>query len=138
MTEEALMELNDIRNRNFVYEGQVLALAASARAAPPVEAQVPVEDVASAPAPEPRRGTEAPSRPRSAKPKRSVRRWFRARRPPNPRIPRDYSVGDDDNVIRVQAAETLGHYAEWLDVRASDLRSSTACRSRRRSSSATR
>ena len=47
------MELNNIRNRNFLYEGQVLALARSARAAPPVEAEVPVEVVASAPVPEP-------------------------------------------------------------------------------------
>jgi membrane-bound lytic murein transglycosylase D len=30
-------------------------------------------------------------------------------------------VQDDDTVI-VQAAETLGHYADWLDLRASDLR----------------
>ena len=42
MSEESLMDLNNIRNRNFVYEGQVLALAPSARAAPPVEAEVPV------------------------------------------------------------------------------------------------
>jgi membrane-bound lytic murein transglycosylase D len=35
--------------------------------------------------------------------------------------PADYSVSDQDTVL-VQAAETLGHYAEWLDVRASDLR----------------
>ena len=48
LSEEALMELNNIRNRNFVYEGQVLALAASARAAPPVEAEVPVENVVAA------------------------------------------------------------------------------------------
>ena len=50
MTEEALMDLNSIKNRNFVYEGQVLALAASARAAPPEEAQVPVQPVAPPPA----------------------------------------------------------------------------------------
>ena len=42
LTEEALMEMNNIRNRQFIYEGQVLALAASARAKPPVEAEVPV------------------------------------------------------------------------------------------------
>jgi membrane-bound lytic murein transglycosylase D len=35
--------------------------------------------------------------------------------------PADYSV-HDDNTVRVQAAETLGHYAEWLDVRASQIR----------------
>ena len=35
--------------------------------------------------------------------------------------PGDYSVHDGDMIV-VQAAETLGHYAEWLDVRASQLR----------------
>jgi membrane-bound lytic murein transglycosylase D len=36
--------------------------------------------------------------------------------------PGDYSVASN-GTIEVQAAETLGHYAEWLDVRASRLRS---------------
>jgi membrane-bound lytic murein transglycosylase D len=35
--------------------------------------------------------------------------------------PSDYSVAPD-HTIRVQPAETLGHYAEWLELRASDLR----------------
>jgi membrane-bound lytic murein transglycosylase D len=35
--------------------------------------------------------------------------------------PGDYSVASD-GTVEVQAAETLGHYAEWLDVRASRLR----------------
>jgi membrane-bound lytic murein transglycosylase D len=35
--------------------------------------------------------------------------------------PGDYSVAKDKS-IEVQAAETLGHYAEWLDLRASRLR----------------
>ena len=35
--------------------------------------------------------------------------------------PTDYSVAANDT-IQVAAAETLGHYAEWLGVRASDLR----------------
>ncbi len=35
--------------------------------------------------------------------------------------PSDYSV-DGDQRIEVQASETLGHYAEWLGIRASDLR----------------
>jgi membrane-bound lytic murein transglycosylase D len=38
----------------------------------------------------------------------------------NPQDPSDYSV--HGNRIHVQAAETLGHYAEWLEVRASQLR----------------
>ena len=35
--------------------------------------------------------------------------------------PSNYAVGPGNRIV-VQAAETLGHYAEWLDVRASDLR----------------
>lgn len=35
--------------------------------------------------------------------------------------PTDYSVAPNDT-IQVAAAETLGHYADWLGVRASDLR----------------
>ncbi|MDX2503150.1 MAG: LysM peptidoglycan-binding domain-containing protein [Gammaproteobacteria bacterium] len=35
--------------------------------------------------------------------------------------PSDYSVGEQ-STIEIQAAETLGHYAEWLQIRASDLR----------------
>lgn len=35
--------------------------------------------------------------------------------------PSDYTVADDET-IEVQASETLGHYAEWLDIRASQLR----------------
>jgi membrane-bound lytic murein transglycosylase D len=35
--------------------------------------------------------------------------------------PIDYSVGKD-NTIRVAAAETLGHYADWLNVKAARLR----------------
>jgi membrane-bound lytic murein transglycosylase D len=35
--------------------------------------------------------------------------------------PSDYTVASDSS-IEVQAAETLGHYAEWLDLRASQLR----------------
>ena len=35
--------------------------------------------------------------------------------------PSDYTVASDDS-IEIQATETLGHYAEWLDLRASQLR----------------
>jgi peptidoglycan lytic transglycosylase D len=35
--------------------------------------------------------------------------------------PSDYSVADDDT-IEVQALETLGHYADWLDLRTQRLR----------------
>jgi membrane-bound lytic murein transglycosylase D len=35
--------------------------------------------------------------------------------------PADYQVGAEGD-IEIQAAETLGHYAEWLDLRAAELR----------------
>lgn len=121
MSEESLMELNEIRNRNFLYEGQVLALARSARAAPPVEAEVPVDVVASAPVPEPAADTEA-AEPTSEREAEEIGPALVAgTQAADSADPADYSVGDDD-VVLVQAAETLGHYAEWLDVRASDLR----------------
>jgi membrane-bound lytic murein transglycosylase D len=41
--------------------------------------------------------------------------------------PSDYTVADDQS-IEVQASETLGHYAEWLDIRASQLRRLSARR----------
>jgi membrane-bound lytic murein transglycosylase D len=121
LSEEALMELNNIRNRNFVYEGQVLALAASARAAPPVEAEVPV-DVIPVPA-----VTEAQAIAEAVEPvsEREAEEIGPALVPGTQAAtsadPGDYSIHDGDNIV-VQAAETLGHYAEWLDVRASQLR----------------
>lgn len=121
MTEEALMELNSIRNRNFVYEGQVLALDATARAAPPIEAKVPVDNVVPATPPEAVQVAEA-AEPESEKEAEEL----------GPTLlpgveaaasadPANYSVRDDHTVV-VQATETLGHYAEWLGVRASQLR----------------
>jgi membrane-bound lytic murein transglycosylase D len=120
MTEEALMELNSIKNRNFVYEGQVLALAATARVAPPAEAQVPVETLVP-PVTEPVSVAEA-SEPVS---EREADEFGPTLVPGIQAAasadPSDYSVHADGAVL-VQAAETLGHYAEWLDVRASQLR----------------
>lgn len=121
LSEQSLMDLNNIRNRNFLYEGQVLALASSARAAPPVEAEVPVDVVASAKVPEPAEDTEA-AEPVSEREAEEIGPALVAgTQAADSADPADYSVSDAD-VVLVQAAETLGHYAEWLDVRASDLR----------------
>lgn len=121
LSEQSLMDLNNIRNRNFLYEGQVLALASSARAAPPVEAEVPVDVVASAKVPEPAEDTEA-AEPVSEREAEEIGPALVAgTQAADSADPADYSVSDTD-VVLVQAAETLGHYAEWLDVRASDLR----------------
>jgi membrane-bound lytic murein transglycosylase D len=119
LTEEQLMELNNIRNRQFIYEGQVLALAASARAKPPVEAEVPVATIAAV--------AEPPAEAEAVEPvsEREAEEIGPALVPGTQTAasadPSDYSIKDSNTVI-VQAAETLGHYAEWLDVRASQLR----------------
>ena len=46
--------------------------------------------------------------------------------PIEPPDPSDYAV--HDGRVTVQAAETLGHYAEWLEIRASQLRSTNGMR----------
>jgi membrane-bound lytic murein transglycosylase D len=120
MTEEALMELNSIRNRNFVYEGQVLALAAAARAAPPAEAQVPVENIVPVPA-EPVSVAEAAEPVSEGEAEEIGPTLVPGIQAAASADPGDYSV-HDDHVVLVQAAETLGHYAEWLEIRASQLR----------------
>lgn len=118
LTEAQLMEFNALRSANFIYEGQVLALEPTAE---PVEtvAQVPVESVPVAnvepPAPvnpEPVTESEAEDEGPTLVP--GVQAAANA-------DPGDYSV-HEDGTIRVQAAETIGHYAEWLDVRATQLR----------------
>lgn len=123
LTEDRLMELNSIRERNFIYEGQVLSITQDAsRADAPSSAAVvqAVVEVASAPT-GPTAATEA-AEPTSAGEADAL----------GPTLvpgvqaavsadPSDYSVGADDS-IRVEAAETLGHYADWLGLRATDLR----------------
>lgn len=121
MTEDTLMEMNSIRNRNFVYEGQVLALNASARVAPPVEAAVPVDNVVVAPAPETTAVAEA-AEPASEREAEEIGpTLLPGMQAAASADPSDYSV-HADNTIRVQAAETVGHYAEWLGIRASQVR----------------
>lgn len=122
LSEQALMELNSIRNRNFIYEGQVLALAASARVAPP-ETEVPVETVAAAVVTPDLAEALAEAEPVS---EREAEELGPALVPGAVQAsasadPSDYSVRDD-NSVEVQATETLGHYAEWLNLRASQLR----------------
>lgn len=122
LTEEGLMQLNDIRNRNFVYEGQVLALQASARVAPPVEAAVPVDNVVPSPAPELVAAADETAEPASEKEAEDLGPTLvPGAQAAASADPADYSV-HDDQTIRVQAAETIGHYAEWLDVSATRVR----------------
>ena len=121
MSEEALMELNNLRNRNYVYEGQILALNASARAAAPVEAKVTVDNVVPATAPENVRVAEAAEPESEREAEELGPTLVPGAESAMSADPSDYSV-HAGNMVLVQAAETLGHYAEWLGVRASQLR----------------
>lgn len=121
MSEDRLMELNSIRNRNFLYEGQVLALQASARAEPPVEAEVPVDAAVTTAAPETITVAEA-AEPASEKEAEELGPTLvPGAQAAASADPSDYSV-HDGSTIRVQAAETIGHYATWLGISASQVR----------------
>jgi membrane-bound lytic murein transglycosylase D len=118
MSEQQLLELNSIRNRNFLYEGQVLALAASARSAPPVESTVPVDSVVTPP---PASVAETSPEPVSEREAEEISPALVTNLQGAPSAdPSDYSVRDKS--VRVQAAETIGHYADWLDIPPSRLR----------------
>jgi membrane-bound lytic murein transglycosylase D len=121
MTEQQLMELNSIRNRNFIYEGQVLALAPSARVAPPPEATVPVESTEPPQTPDPIQLADAAEPVSEGEAEELGPTLVPGVQAAASADPSDYSVRDD-NTIEVQATETLGHYAEWLNTRASQLR----------------
>ena len=110
LSEDELLALNDIGNRNRIYVGQELRLTSAHLPIPqpPVaeEAPEPAADdngiVASAPAVEP-----APTGPSFGVVSLAD--------------PNDYTVLDG-GVVQVEAAETLGHYADWLEVRTQRLR----------------
>jgi len=115
-----LMALNAIRGPDYLYEGQPLRLFGDAPGPDPFGATTlePREDVEIQAVTR----TAAESGPPSPA-------MLPAEGPPpvaggaspDPADPVDYSVGTDDS-IHVVAAETLGHYADWLDLPAARLR----------------
>ena len=110
LSEDELLALNNIRNRNRIYVGQELRLTSANLPIPQppvaVEAPEPPADdngiVAAAPAVEP-----APTGPSFGVVSLAD--------------PNDYTLLDGD-LVQVEAAETLGHYADWLEVRTQRLR----------------
>lgn len=137
--EEELLRLNRLSDRNFIYEGQKLRIAAAGGAVPPLPAgTVTVTEVA----PEPYLLVDAEAQPEEEPMSEGEIAQAQAAEPVSaaqaeelsPKLvsgaqavamaadPSDYTVAED-GTIEVQAAETLGHYAEWLDLRASQLRS---------------
>ena len=111
LSEDELLALNDISNRNRIYVGQELRLTAGQLLIPetPVAEFEPEPEVMTDPG-EPASGlavTPAPTGGSSGVVSLVD--------------PNDYSVIDGD-MVQVEAAETLGHYADWLEVRTQRLR----------------
>jgi membrane-bound lytic murein transglycosylase D len=103
ITAEQLLAMNSISNRNRIYPGQELMLEKQAASDLPVElpAELPAED-----SPD----SETPAAP-DAEPE--VVKLLAD--------PSDYSV-QADGTIEIQAAETLGHFANWSAVSTQRLR----------------
>ncbi len=138
VSEAELLNVNRLSDRNFIYEGQRLKVAATGETvaqlpagtvtvtelapesyiivdaeAQPEEQEVSEREIAQAQAAEPVSAAQAQALgPKLVSGAQAVAMAA---------DPSDYTVADD-GTIEVQAAETLGHYAEWLGLRASQLR----------------
>ena len=134
LTEDELMKLNRISDRNFIYEGQRLLVASNAEDTLPAGTvtitDLPPELIVEPDAqPEERPATErATALAQAAEPVSAMQAeaigpalLTGAEKVALSADPSDYTVASD-GTIEVQATETLGHYAEWLDVRATRLR----------------
>ncbi|MGI9291324.1 MAG: LysM peptidoglycan-binding domain-containing protein [Gammaproteobacteria bacterium] len=126
--EQDLMQLNGLRNKNRIYEGQVLYLHSEPKVVAMVSA--PQAEPASMPDPAPvdepavvasvEREQDLPAVEQSTEVVETIESL------PVPvqaslADPNDYSVAND-GTIEVQAAETLGHYADWLEIKTQRLR----------------
>ncbi len=119
LDEEEIAWANGIQNRNRIYAGQQLKFPG------PSDDQA-VRSISDKTSPD--------SQPLKAKPRKNelndgeievARLEAEPVRGPTPfnllADPSDYLVGPD-NTIEVQFGETLGHYADWLDIRAQQIR----------------
>jgi len=120
LSEDELMRLNRIKQRNNIYEGQVLALneqeAATTPAEPAIVPQATVAEVA-----EPAPSTEAAEPVSRSEAEDLGPTLVPGAQTAESADPSDYSVRDN-NTVRVEATETLGHYAEWLEITPTRLR----------------
>jgi membrane-bound lytic murein transglycosylase D len=128
LTEVKLMQLNGLHNKNRIYAGQVLylrqvpeepAAAVTVAAAAPVPVQVAqIEGME-----EQLMVAEAEEAEEPVSPVAEPAQLDEIIVPVQASLadPNDYSVASD-NTIEVQAAETLGHYADWLGLKTQRLR----------------
>jgi membrane-bound lytic murein transglycosylase D len=119
-----LAALNQLSNPDALYEGQRLRLAA----APGSDGSGSASEVLSEKQAETRAASTEERRPArraevvsAAQAEAQSPAVFPGAAVPQASDPVDYSVATDDS-IRVAAAETLGHYADWLGVGAAKLR----------------
>ncbi|MDJ0861368.1 MAG: LysM peptidoglycan-binding domain-containing protein [Gammaproteobacteria bacterium] len=132
VSEHDIVAANALSNQDRIFTGQTLSVAVLNSTVPEGE---PVRHVAAA---DNEAGGESPSAPTAAPEKQQPLAALEAEPPGEPEAaddfeattvqhpslsadPSDYTVAQD-GTVEVQAAETLGHYAEWLDLRASQLR----------------
>jgi membrane-bound lytic murein transglycosylase D len=134
LSEQQLMTLNGLKDRNFIYEGQKLQVASAGEKLPTgvvtvteVTPQAVIADVEAQPEELPQSEREIAltqaAQPVSASQAEEISPNLvtGAETTAMTADPSDYTVAED-GTIEVQAAETLGHYADWLGVRASRLR----------------
>lgn len=142
VTEQKLMAWNNLRSRHRIYAGQKLIVGeqpalqvaqrdtasptppAAAAHSRPAEADLPAVEnsVALVKHDEQHQADAESAEPVSAEEAANIAPAPLAVAQNNLSAdPSDYRVADD-HTIEIQAAETLGHYAEWLEIRASRLR----------------
>ncbi len=132
VTQREILELNELRSRNLIRVGQRLYLPGGKGSAAPAPANVAEARPAPAPTPaasatkpKPAAAAEKPAPKPVAvveKPAPAAPAALAAGAPAQlPHASERYAVGRDGR-IEVQPDETLGHYAEWLEITASALR----------------
>jgi len=149
LTETSLVAMNELRNRHRIAVGQRLMVATSTSIKQPIPIIKETVAAAAPPAPKPvEQAALKPPTPKEAQPialaaNSAAEGSIEKIASPTTAIvlaedlasqapivasvvipapdPSDYAVSDDDR-ITVQANETLGHYADWLEVQTSRLR----------------
>jgi membrane-bound lytic murein transglycosylase D len=125
LEESEILDANRLRNRNRIYPGQTLNLRKSAAVNVAAVAKIkPVEphpDAVAALSNPPDRPTETLEQLQGGTPAAIAEESSEIDFASLLADPSEYGVANDDT-IEVQGTETLGHYAEWLNIRASRLR----------------
>jgi membrane-bound lytic murein transglycosylase D len=143
VAEEKIVALNALPNRNAIYKGQLLRIEGDVEPPATVVASLDNTAVGAAQAPAPdavlspgsgekiaiaemrsveEEGAAEEAEPSTAEEAQSIAPAQPAgQHPPLSADPSDYSVAEN-RTVEIQADETLGHYADWLQVRSDDLR----------------